>query len=86
MEFDVPAWNPGLTKGQVSQLELVQKCAFSIILDKDYISYKNAMIILQMKSLSALNLLSRLRRVKNTLCGSVKMTQMVLRLEVLNPP
>ena len=52
LEFAVAAWNAGLTKKQVRQLERVQKCAFAIILGKDYGSYENALKSLVMKSLS----------------------------------
>ena len=32
LEFAVAVWNSGLTKGQVSQIERVQKCALAVIL------------------------------------------------------
>ena len=52
LEFAVPAWNPGLTKVLICQLERVQKCAFALILDKEYICYNNALLKLQMSTLS----------------------------------
>ena len=52
LEFSVAAWNSGLTKVQISQLECAQKCAFAIILGNDYVSYENALKVLNMKSLS----------------------------------
>ena len=52
LEFSVAAWNSGLTKVQISQLERVQKCAFAIILDRNYLSYENSLKKLQMQTLS----------------------------------
>ena len=52
LEFAVPAWNSGLTKALINQLERVQKCALAIILDKDYITYSNAIKKLQIKTLA----------------------------------
>ena len=39
VEHGVAVWNSGLTKGQVFQLEKVQKVAFYIILEDKRISY-----------------------------------------------
>jgi hypothetical protein len=52
LEFAVAAWNSGLTKIHISQLERVQKCAFAIILEKNYLSYDNALNTLEMRTLS----------------------------------
>ena len=38
-EHGVAIWNSGLTKGQVADLEKIQKIALKIILDDNYISY-----------------------------------------------
>ena len=43
LEFAVPAWNPGLTKAQINQVERVQKCALAIILEENYQSYQSAL-------------------------------------------
>ena len=43
LEFAVAAWNSGLTKAQINQLECVQKCALAIILQEDYVSYSYAL-------------------------------------------
>ena len=51
LEFSAPAWNPGLTKVQISQLERAQKSAFAIILEEEYLNYKNALKVLDMKTL-----------------------------------
>ena len=41
-EHGVAIWNSGLTKGQVADLEKIQKIALKIILDDQYISYEVA--------------------------------------------
>ena len=52
LEFAVAAWNPGLTKAQVNQIERVQKCALAIILEKEYISYSHALETVELETLS----------------------------------
>ena len=52
LEFAVAAWNPGLNKAQISQLERVQKCALAIILEENYVSYSNALKTLKMQTLA----------------------------------
>ena len=45
LEMAAPAWTPGLTKTEISQLERVQKAACAIILGKKFlvqISFKNS--------------------------------------------
>ena len=59
LEFAVAAWNSGLTKGQVSQIEQVQKCVLAIILEKDYLNYENALVV---------SGLERLDKRRNDLC------------------
>ena len=65
LEMAAPAWTPGLTKTEISQLERVQKAARAIILGKKFYSYKSALRILNMETLEsrrftiALNLLER---------------------------
>ena len=51
LELAVPVWNAGLSNYEVKQLERVQKTAFSIILGKKYISYKQALFDLEMETL-----------------------------------
>ena len=41
-EQGVAIWNSGLTKSQSNDLEKIQKIAFKIILDDNYISYEVA--------------------------------------------
>ena len=36
LECVIVVWNSGFTKGQVSQIESVQKCALAVILYKEY--------------------------------------------------
>ena len=52
LELAVPAWQPGLTKYEGKQIERVQKCALSIILGKDYISYDLAREKMSIETLS----------------------------------
>ena len=52
LEFAVAAWNPGLTKAQINQIERVQKCALAIILEEQYLSYKNALKNMDLVTLS----------------------------------
>ena len=51
LKFAVAAWNSGLTKAQVNQLERVQKCALAIILQEDYSSYSRALSTSNLESL-----------------------------------
>jgi hypothetical protein len=51
LEFTVAAWNSGLTKVQINQLERVQKCALAIILQEDYVSYSPAQSSVNLESL-----------------------------------
>ena len=53
LELAVPVWEPGLTKRERKQLERVQKTAFSIILGINYRSYDEALVLLNMDSLSS---------------------------------
>ena len=52
LEFAVAAWNPGLTKAQINQVERVQKCALAIILEENYHSYQNALKKMDLITLS----------------------------------
>ena len=52
LEFAAVVWHPGLTKKNTAQIERVQKSAFAIILGQNYISYENALCILNMETLS----------------------------------
>ena len=51
LEFAVAVWNSGLTKGQVSQIERVQKCALAVILDREYYNYNHALEVVGLKTL-----------------------------------
>ena len=46
LEHAVPAWHSGLTRKQAAQIERVQKTAFKIILENDYIDYETACTLL----------------------------------------
>ena len=50
-EQGVAIWNSGLTKSQSNDLERIQKIAFKIILDDNYISYELACTLLNMSPL-----------------------------------
>jgi hypothetical protein len=50
-EHGVVIWNSGLTKGQINDLEKIQKVAFRIILDESYTSYKVACTLLNVSPL-----------------------------------
>ena len=51
LELAVAAWSPGITSGQVTQIERVQKAAFAVILGDDYIDYRNALAMLGLQTL-----------------------------------
>ena len=51
LELAVPVWNGGITIHETIQLERVQKCAFHIILGKNYVSYSQALEVLNLESL-----------------------------------
>ena len=51
LEYAVPVWHSGLTQQQSHQIERIQKQAFRIILDHNYISYDVACTILSMEPL-----------------------------------
>ena len=53
LELAAPAWTPGLTKTEISQLERVQKTACGIILGGRIHSYKSALKILNMETLES---------------------------------
>ena len=46
LELAVPVWHSGLTKQQATDIERIQKMAFRIILQEDYINYKQACSVL----------------------------------------
>ena len=52
LELAVPVWAPGLTKYEAKQIERVQKVALHIILGTDYISYTQALGIVNLERLS----------------------------------
>ena len=51
VEFGVAAWNSGLNKAQVKQLERIQKSALAIILAEGYLNFENAMSVTGLESL-----------------------------------
>ena len=51
LEHSSSVWHRTLTLENKSDLEIVQKSAFRIILQNEYISYQNALDILKMESL-----------------------------------
>ena len=52
MEYAAVVWHAGLTEQNTTDIERVQKCAFSIILGKNYVSYDKALKTLSMERLS----------------------------------
>ena len=42
LEFAVPVWHSGLTRKQSIAIERIQKLALKIVLQEDYLNYKNA--------------------------------------------
>ena len=52
LETSAVVWHSSLTKGQILEIERVQKVALRIILKNEYVSYENA---LYLTSLSTLN-------------------------------
>ena len=50
VEFSAPVWAGAITVEASMKIERVQKCAFRIVLDNDYISYKIALHILNMET------------------------------------
>ena len=51
LELAVPVWHSGLTKLQSSDIERIQKIAFKIILQQNYVSYKQACSVLSAQTL-----------------------------------
>ena len=51
LELDIPAWYSSITQAENTDIERVQKAAFSIILDNRYESYINSLQLLEMESL-----------------------------------
>ena len=52
LEFAVAVWTPGLTSGEDSQIERVQKCALHVILGDRYESYSQSLDELGVEKLS----------------------------------
>ena len=52
LELAVPVWHSGLTLSQSSQIERIQKSAVAAILGPKYTSYEEALLSLNLKSLS----------------------------------
>ena len=53
LEFGVPVWQGSITVDEKQDIERVQKCALHIILGRNYISYKNALKVLNLEVLEA---------------------------------
>ena len=51
MENSAAVWHPGLTQNNSTDIERVQKSAFSIILGSQYKNYHNALMTLKMEKL-----------------------------------
>ena len=51
LEMAVPVWQPALTQQESTQIERVQRCAFYIMLGKNYQSYEEALNILVSRTL-----------------------------------
>ena len=65
LELAAPAWQGSITQAERITLERVQKCACHIILGDSYISYRNALNLLNLESLE-------LRRQKLSLKFAIK--------------
>ena len=52
LELAVPAWHPGLTQDECSDIERVQRAALCIILGEDYSCYNSALEAVQLNSLA----------------------------------
>ena len=52
LEFSVPVWHPGITKGESKDIERVQKCVTKIILQDSYKTYKQALSVTNLQNLS----------------------------------
>ena len=52
LELAVAAWAPGLTMGQVAQIERVQKSACAVIMSDRFIDYDDTLAVLSLKTLS----------------------------------
>ena len=69
LEQSCQVWHYDITQEEVLDLERVQKCAFRIILQDDYLSYEHALQALEMDTLKArrdILCLKSLRDVSNT--------------------
>ena len=53
LEMAVPAWHSSISQLEKRNIERVQKSAFHIILGHDYISYRNALKVLNLESLDS---------------------------------
>ena len=62
-EHGVVIWNSGLTKGQINDLEKIQKVAFRIIIDDSYTSYEVACTLLNVSPLQNTNFTCRGRHI-----------------------
>ena len=53
MELAAPAWHSAISQAERQDLERIQKSACHIILGTNYISYKNALEVLELETLEA---------------------------------
>ena len=51
LELAVPVWHPAITQQERKQIEIIQKCAFYIILGSNYTCYSDALELLEIESL-----------------------------------
>ena len=51
LEYASVVWSSSITKKNTAQIERVQKAAFAIVLDKQYVSYQQACAVLNMDML-----------------------------------
>ena len=51
LEFGVAVWTPGLTKGEATQIERVQKCALHVIMGHSYENYEHSVSVLKVEKL-----------------------------------
>ena len=54
LEFAVPIWHSGLTRKQSIAIERIQKLALKIVLQEDYLNYKNVCNVFSADTLEVL--------------------------------
>ena len=85
LEFNSNVWFSSITIEESDNIERVQKIAFRIILKENYESYENALIQLNLQTLSERRTMlaerPNVQRVKNSETGSQKMRRKTFTLE-----